>query len=77
MAVELEASDKNANLIGPRGERFIQKDGIVIVPDSYSQYADRCVAPGTIFKKRSKVFSGFDADELAAQHANWQQEHGK
>lgn len=77
MAVELEASDRNANLIGPYGERFIQKDGIVTVPDKYSRYADRCAAPGTIFKKRSKAFSGFDSQEIAAQHARWQQEHGR
>lgn len=71
--IQLEASDKNANLVGPRGERFLQKDGVVNIPDRYSQYADACAAPGTIFKHRARAYAGFDASELAENYRRWEE----
>lgn len=74
--IELESSDPNANLVAPGGEALLQRNGVVEVPERYAQFAEECVRPRTIFRRRTRAFAGFDAEELAAQYAEWEKSRG-
>lgn len=73
MAIQLEASDKNAILVGPHGENFVQRDGIVELPDKYHKFAIDAVQPRTLFRRRSRAYAGFDAAELAERYQQWEE----
>lgn len=70
----LEVEDPNANLEGPNGEKFMQRNGRIELPDGYERVAAQATAPRTLFHTYKRRFAGADIAELEARYKEWERE---
>lgn len=72
-AVQLRTNDKDAGLDTPDGRSFKpDANGIITLPERDAAYG-RLAGRTGLFERRVPGWAGFDAGELAARYAVWEE----
>lgn len=72
--MQLTTDDRLAGLEAPDGRGFRPDgDGVIHLPDDLAGYGRQAARAAPMFHIRTPLFSGFDASELAARYAAWEQ----